>query len=158
MSCDQELTIIDDDEDFASISNIFNPNPECVQDMFCESCTVITNNYFGNLPTGVLNCYNDVYQYPQIIINTGHTVKYECCSVPTNSTSSNGSFILDSTAFQATIWTQFVLALLSTIISVLLIVAISLSLHRNKNNKETNNKSSTKNNNRRKRAKIKINN
>merc|ERR1712166_1665902 len=130
---------------------------------FCESCTVITNNnYFGNLPTtgsSVMNCYNDIYQYPQIIINTGHTVKYECCSVSSNSTSSNGSFvILNSTAFQATIWTQFVVALLSTIISVLLIVAISLSLYRNKKNKETNNKSSTKNNNRRKRAKIKINN
>merc|ERR1712166_663595 len=131
---------------------------------FCESCTVITNNnYFGNLPTtgsSVMNCYNDIYQYPQIIINTGHTVKYECCSISSNSTtSSNGSFIiLNSTAFQATIWTQFVVALLSTIISVLLIVAISLSLYRNKNNKETNRKASTKNNNRRKRAKIKINN
>ncbi|OEU06293.1 hypothetical protein FRACYDRAFT_255329 [Fragilariopsis cylindrus CCMP1102] len=153
--CDQKLSI---DDEFASISNIFNPNPDCVQDMFCESCTVITNNnYFGNLPTGSdMNCYNDIYQYPQIIINTGHTVKYECCSVASNSTSSNGSFILNSTAFQATIWTQFVVALLSTIISVLLIVAISLSLYRNKNNKETNNKSSTRtiDNRRKKRARI----
>ncbi|OEU07761.1 expressed integral membrane protein [Fragilariopsis cylindrus CCMP1102] len=166
MCCDQELTIIDDDEEEgSSISNIFNPNPDCVQDMFCESCTVITTNnyYFGNLPTtgSVMNCYNDIYQYPQIIINTGHTVKYECCSVSSNSTtSSNGSFIiLNSTAFQATIWTQFVLALLSTIISVLLIVAISLPLYRNKNNnKETNNKSSTKNNNNRRKKRAKINN
>jgi len=100
----------------------FSEPANCYPQLFCGSCTV--KNTFGNVQ--MMNCYNDVYQYPQITMIVGNMATYECCQEqPSNSTS---PFVISSTAYQATIWTQFALALVASCMSLLLIVAVGRSL------------------------------
>jgi len=104
------------------------PN-ECYPFLFCDSC-VVENNF---VDLQVMNCYNDVYQYPDIISMSGNTATYRCCSVP-QVTDSTSSFVLTSTAYVATVWTQFTLALIASLMASLLIVSIGRSLYLATNN------------------------
>mmetsp|Transcript_59243 Transcript_59243/g.63939 ORF Transcript_59243/g.63939 Transcript_59243/m.63939 type:complete len:445 (+) Transcript_59243:139-1473(+) len=128
--------------------------------IWCSSQSCKVTNAFFNLQR--MNCANDVYRYPELIEITGNTRMYQCCSLEeellamarrkrrlsststtnTNSTTTsttpfpaqlnNGSFLMDTAAFNATIYTQFIIALIASLLSFTLIVAISVSLYKMK--------------------------
>ena len=111
--------------------------PQCYPSMFCGNCVV--ENTFGDLQA--MNCYNDVYRFPQVTSVSGNTAQYQCCSTQQdNNSTSNGSFVTDSSAFKATVWTQFTLALIASMMSLVIIYTISVSLYQK--HKPTNNKNS----------------
>ena len=121
----------------------------CYSAFWCSSQNCTVTNSFFNLQR--MNCANDVYHIPKLVEVTGNTGSYECCSTvehnllttprrrlsldnTTTSTTltNNGSFLMNTTAFNATIGTQFVIALIASFISLTLIVAISVSLYKMK--------------------------
>jgi len=119
-----------DDDNITMVGGVFGSykEPECYSFMFCGNCVV--NNNFGDLEA--MHCYNDVYQYPQIIMNTGNSATYRCCSTPQGNSTENGGYYTSSKAFQATVWTQFTLALIASIMSLVIINAICVSLYQKK--------------------------
>eukprot|EP00751_Fragilariopsis_kerguelensis_P017210 CAMPEP_0170846992 /NCGR_PEP_ID=MMETSP0734-20130129/8488_1 /TAXON_ID=186038 /ORGANISM="Fragilariopsis kerguelensis, Strain L26-C5" /LENGTH=427 /DNA_ID=CAMNT_0011216067 /DNA_START=76 /DNA_END=1359 /DNA_ORIENTATION=+ len=140
-------------------NEVDDPVQLCYPNIWCSSQSCKVTNAFFNLQR--MNCANDVYRYPELIEITGNTGMYQCCSVEeellamarrkrrlsststtnTNSTTTstttpaklnNGSFLMDTAAFNATIYTQFIIALIASLLSFTLIVAISVSLYKMK--------------------------
>lgn len=102
---------------------------ECYESVFCGTCTV--TNSFGDLQA--MNCFNEIYQYPEVTYQDGNTATYQCCSGLTDSL-----YVVDSAAYKATIWTQFLLALIASCMSLVLIVAVSRALWQNDRNNNGN--------------------
>ena len=115
-------------EDLGSSLNLSEPN-ECYS-FPCHSCVV--ENSFGDLQA--MNCFNDVFKYPQVIATEGNTATYQCCSLPQ---ATNSPFVITS-AYRATVWTQFTLAFIASSMASLLIVSISRSLFLAKKNSSAN--------------------
>jgi len=62
-----------------------------------------------------------------VMMTNGNTATYKCCSVPQDGADS--PFVVNSTAYLATIWTQFTLALIASLMACMLIVSIFRSLY-----------------------------
>mmetsp|Transcript_20258 Transcript_20258/g.47471 ORF Transcript_20258/g.47471 Transcript_20258/m.47471 type:complete len:753 (-) Transcript_20258:1456-3714(-) len=113
----------------------------CMGNLFCKTCTV--TNSFGDLEA--MNCYHDVFRYPEVVSQDGNTATYQCCTAETGS-----MYVVDSNAYRTTAWTQFVLALIASCMSSVLIAAVTRSLWRKHRNGNT--KSNHHNNKRRQRG------
>ena len=97
--------------------------PLC-QSFPCNECLV--ENEFWDLET--MNCFNDFYRYPEVVSVSGNTATYQCCSVPPQD-GADSNFLVTTSAFRATVWTQFTLALIASLMASLLIAAIGRSLY-----------------------------
>ena len=148
---------IPDANDQLGVNGVVSVDPIVCYENWCQSQNCTVTNSFFNLQK--MNCYSDVFQYPELLDTNGNTGTYQCCSSDyhgasrylsssndTNSTTTppvhvqgtmhtNGSFLMNTTAFNATVWTQFIIAFIAFLISSTLIVAISLSLYKMKKKK-----------------------
>merc|ERR1719162_898911 len=121
--------------DQLGVNGVVSVDPIVCYEDWCQdqNCTV-TNSFF-NLQK--MNCFSNVFQYPELLDINGNTGTYQCCSSDyhgasrylsssndTNSTTTppvhvqgtmhtNGSFLMNTTAFNATVWTQFIIAFIA---------------------------------------------